>query len=265
MEGDIKSYTAGGEISPCRFVKAGAVDYQVIQATDGSSAQLGISEQVVGVATNNVAASGDTIDVVKADIAYLQLGDTVTRGQYLTSDANGCGIPAVIVAGTPIYCGAIAEISGVVGDIIPAWINPVVIANDTGVVTANLTITSAQLLALHGTPQPLVAAPGAGKALILVDAQFDMPYNSIGYTVGGSSDLEIRYTNGSGQLAATIETTGFLDQTSEQFRFAYPASAAAIAPVANAALVLDIASAEVTAGNSTLKVRVRYRTITLAL
>jgi hypothetical protein len=112
----------------------------------------------------------------------------------------------------------------------------------------------------------MVAAPGVGKALILVDAQLDLAYNSIAYAgIAAGEDLEIRYTDGAGQLVATIETTGFLDATAVAYRHIYPASAAAIAPVENAALVMDLAVGEIITGNSPLKVRVRYREITLAL
>lgn len=265
MEVDIKSYTAGGAIAPCRFVKAGNADNQVIQATSGAATIFGVTEQVVAAAGAS-AVSGDTVDVVKCDYAYLELGDTVTRGQYLTADANGKGIPAVIVAGAALYCGAIAELSGVAGDIIPVNVFPCVIANDTGIVTANITVSSAELLALNATPKQLVAAPGVGKALILVDAQLDLPYNSAAYAgIAAGEDLEIRYTNGAGQLVATVETTGFLDATASAYRHVYPASAAAIVPADNAALVLDLAVGEITTGNSPLKLRVRYREITLAL
>jgi hypothetical protein len=165
-----------------------------------------------------------------------------------------------------VYCGAIAEISGVVGDIIPVAVFPCVIANDTGVVTANVTVSSAELLALNATPKQLVAAPGVGQALILIDAQFSLPYNSVAYAgIASAEDLEIRYGSGSGQLVATIETTGFLDQTATASRHIYPSSSAAISPAENAALILDLASGEITTGNSPLKVRVRYRLITLAL
>ncbi len=266
MERDIQSYTAGGSVNSRRFIKMGAADGQAIQATGSAATIIGISEQVVGASTSNVAVAGDTFDVVKGDQAYLELGDTVTRGQYLTADANGKGIPAVIVAGTPLYVGAYAEESGVVGDQILVTLMPVVIANDTGIVTAIVTISSAELLALNAVPKQLIAAPGAGKALILVDAQLELPYATTAYAgIAAGEDLEIRYTNGAGQLVATVETTGFLDAVATAHRHVYPASTAAIVPAENAALVMDLAVAEITTGDSPLKVRVRYREITLAL
>lgn len=256
----IKSYTAGAAIAACRFVKHGAADNAAIQATDASKAILGISEQI-GV------ASGDMADVIKLGLAYLELGGAVTRGDVLIPDADGKGVAATVVAGTEQHAGAVAETSGVAGDLIPVQVIPgTVIATDTGIATADVTITTGELLALNATPKELVAAPGAGYAIIPVDIQLMLDYNSAAYNgIAAGEDLEVRYTNGAGQLVATIETTGFLDAVADAYRHVYPASTAATVPVSNAALVMDLASAEIATGNSPLKVRVRYRTVALAL
>lgn len=253
-----KNYAAGAAINPCRLIKMGGADYTVIQATDGSAAILGASELIA-------AASGERVDVVRLGLAYVELGDTVTRGQHLTSDSVGRAIPAVIVAGSAINIGGRAEISGVVGDIIPVMIEPTVVANDTSITSVDVTVATGELLALFATPKQLVAAPGAGKALILIDAQFSLVYNSAAYAgIAAGEDLQISYTNGAGVKVADVETTGFLDATANAYRHVYPLADTAKIPAANAALVLSLLSGEITTGNSPLKVRVRYRTVDLA-
>lgn len=137
----------------------------------------------------------------------------------------------------------------------------------TGIVTKEVTITTAQMLALHATPISLVAAPGSGLALVFEGAEMSMDYNSAAYAgVDANDDLAIRYTNGSGAIVGAVEATGFIDQTSDQLRTCYPSSAvgtarAEVTPVANAALVLHMLNGEVTTGNSDLKVRIRYRVV----
>lgn len=254
-----KSFNAEATINPCRFIKAGAADNGAIQATDGAAPTLGVTTE------NISAASGGKIDCVMSGIAYLELGGSVTRGGYLKPDANGKGVAVTIVAGTPVYLGAKALVSGVAGDIIAVHVFPSVVGNDTGIVTDDITITTGQLLALNATPKTLVAAPGAGKIIVVEDVQVFYDYNSAAYAgIAAGEDLEIRYTDGSGQLVATIETTGFLDLTADAYRHARPATTAAITPVANAALIMCLASGEIITGDSPLKVRLRYRLIDAA-
>jgi len=107
-----KSYLAEAAISAQRFVKVGANDYGVLVAAAGA-------DKIIGISTEIDAASGERIDVVHDGIADLKLGGTVARGDLLTSDATGQGITAAPGAGTNNRIGAMALISGVIGDIIP--------------------------------------------------------------------------------------------------------------------------------------------------
>lgn len=254
-----KSYEAGAAVNPYRFVKHGSADNKAIQASDASAAILGVSE---GIA----AASGQTFDVIKEGIALLELGDTVVRGNVLIPDANGKGVAATVTAGTEQHVGAIAEVSGVAGDIIPVHvIAGQVIATDTGVTQADVTITTGQLLALNATPKELVAAPGAGKAILVEDLQLFLDFNSVAYDgIAAGEDLELRYENGSGALIATIETDPFLAASADAYRHVRPVTTAAHLVPANKAVVLRLASAEIATGNSPLKCRIRYRTVDVA-
>lgn len=128
-------------------------------------------------------------------------------------------------------------------------------------------VTTGQLLALNAAPQPLVPAPGAGFANVLLGALMFLDYNSAAYAVDAADNLAIKYTDASGVVVATVETNGFLTATSDQLRWVYPVVAAAVmpiadvAPAANAALVLQALSSEVLTGNSPLKVRTYYRVV----
>lgn len=122
--------------------------------------------------------------------------------------------------------------------------------------------SSAQLLALNATPKTLLAAPGAGKAIIPVFAELFLDYGSAAYAgIAAGEDLNFCYTNGSGAIIGTVEATGFLDQTSDQHRFIQ--FSGTVTPVANAAIVLHMASGEVITGDSPLDVRVHYLTVDL--
>ncbi len=121
------------------------------------------------------------------------------------------------------------------------------------------TITSAQLLALNATPQEIVAAPGAGKMLEFVSMAVHKPAGTAYAGVAGGEDLAVKYTNGSGaQVNTSLETTGFVDQTTAQTRITR-AIVTEYTPVENAALVLQLLSGEITTGDSPLYLTVRYR------
>lgn len=131
----------------------------------------------------------------------------------------------------------------------------------------DVTITTGQLLALNATPQSLVAAPGANKAIVFKGALIMLDYNSAAYAgIAAGEDLLISYTDGSGVEVGRCETTGFLDQTADKIRWVVPQAAAGaavsdITPVANAALVISLLTAEIITGDSPLKIRVYYRVV----
>lgn len=130
--------------------------------------------------------------------------------------------------------------------------------------TATVTVSSAELLALNATPKTLLAAPGAGKALILVAAELWLDYATTAYGgIAAGEDLAIKVTDAAGATLATVETTGFLDATADAFRYVEPTTTAARTPVANAPLVLHLLTGEIATGDSPLKLRLLYREITL--
>jgi len=69
------------------------------------------------VATDQAAQQGETLRVYgPGDVCLLTLGDTVTRGLRLKSDAAGRGVPVTLVGTTIQEYGAIALQSGTVGE-----------------------------------------------------------------------------------------------------------------------------------------------------
>ena len=134
---------------------------------------------------------------------------------------------------------------------------------DNFIVSPVITITSAQMLALNAAPQTLVAAPGAGKAIVPVYAALFLDYGTAAYAgIAAGEDLAFRYTNGSGTTIGTVEANGFLDATADAHRLTTVFSGL-LTPTANAALVLHMTSGEITTGDSPLKVKVGYRVVEL--
>ena len=136
---------------------------------------------------------------------------------------------------------------------------------------AQVRVTAAQVLALNATPQPIIAAPGAGLAIVVDRVAVYKPAGTAYAGIAVGEDLVLKYTNGSGaQVSSVIETTGFLDQTTAQTRTAGPpgavtATAADYAPVANAAVVLHLLTGEISTGDSDLIVWAWYDVIPTVL
>lgn len=91
---------------------------------DGVVAQCGAGGHGYGVCQAG-GNSGETqeVDVIGGG-SILQISATVTRGQYLKSDASGYGTPGTTDGD---FCPVVAEASGVNGDKIPVTIHPIVI------------------------------------------------------------------------------------------------------------------------------------------
>lgn len=107
-----KNLVAEAAVAANRIVKFGTVDGQVVQAAAAG-------DLLVGVASRGFDAGvGERIDVMTHGIAEVKLGGVVTRGQAVTSDANGKGIAAAPAAGANARVIGIAMASGVLDDVI---------------------------------------------------------------------------------------------------------------------------------------------------
>ncbi len=111
-----KSYNAEAAIGANLLVKPGANDWGVLQAAAAT-------DKIIGVTTEVAAGINERCDVIHEGIADVLLGGTVTRGDPITSDANGKGVTAAPSAGTNNGIVGRALISGVSGDIIPVLVS----------------------------------------------------------------------------------------------------------------------------------------------
>lgn len=131
--------------------------------------------------------------------------------------------------------------------------------------TVDVTVSSAELLALNATPKTIVAAPGAGLCIIPIFAHLFLDYNSAAYAgIAAGEDLAFKYTNAAGTQIFAVEATGFLDATADALRYA-DAGSSLLTPTANAAVVLHMLTGEITTGNSPLIIRFAYRVLPTTL
>lgn len=115
MNSPIKNYESEGAIGAYRFAKPGTADTKVAETSAAT-------DLIIGITTELDVIDGEPVDVVHDGVHQLKLGGNVTRGQKLTSDADGKGIAAAPANDTNMSVGAVALASGVADDVIPVII-----------------------------------------------------------------------------------------------------------------------------------------------
>ena len=126
--------------------------------------------------------------------------------------------------------------------------------------TTSVTVATAAVLLLHTTPVALVAAPGAGKVILIDEITAKLVFNSVAYT--GSNALEFRYTDGSGAKVTADIASSFINSASGTNYATVKSVVTALTPVANAAVVVAVPTADPGAGNSAIVFTVKYRIVT---
>lgn len=132
---------------------------------------------------------------------------------------------------------------------------------DNGAVmdSVKVTLTSAQILALNTTPVTLIPAQGANTYIEVLAVVAKLDFNSVAYT--GANAASLTYTNAGGAAATGTIASSFLDSASSAATKLVPV---AVTPVANAPIVISVATANPAAGNSTITFDLFYRVVTIA-
>lgn len=130
------------------------------------------------------------------------------------------------------------------------------------VITAKISISSAEILALNSTPKTLIAAPGAGKIIQPLMFLHVFTYVTVTYATNTNADI---YYNGSNVLVgttilnrtvSTIQRQGTASTTAASFLTASQ-------DITNKALMMNVQTGDPTAGDGTLAVYISYLIITL--
>ena len=121
-----------------------------------------------------------------------------------------------------------------------------------------ITVSSAELLALNGTPKTIVPAPGTGKLIEFLGGTVFFKSTATAYAAVATKNFVIRFTDGSGPIVSTsLALTGLLDQTTDQIRTIKQITTD-LTPVANSPLVLQISTAEITTGTGVVYIDLKY-------
>lgn len=113
--GLIKNYLASGPIAPHAIVKFAQEDGQVLAAAEGDI-PVGVNE-ALGV------QAGERVDIIRSGVADVVFGAAVSRGQFVTANAQGRAVPATPGAGQSVWALGYAEVNASEGDVASVMLN----------------------------------------------------------------------------------------------------------------------------------------------
>lgn len=133
---------------------------------------------------------------------------------------------------------------------------------DSRLRTLEVTITSAQLLALRATAIVVVPAI-TGKIIGFISAHMQMIFGTAAYTENsGTCNLGFKYTDKNGvQVNETVEATGFVDQVVSAFtqaRQKLDPIVLSAGCLSQALVIHNVGSAELITGDGVLKIKLFY-------
>jgi len=210
--------------------------------------------------------------IVAATIALAKLVVGAARGYFIRSGAAGVWEAANGATSGNILQGNGTDIvsNPVTGDI--SITGTGVTAIGAGKVTATmlaytpmeyfeqeLDITSAQVLALNGTPLTIVAAPGSGYHIEVISASARMTFVAAAY----ATNTTLQLINAGADIAQLQDTAILISTVSKKTKFKDVTSATAgqTQIISNAALQVKVASGNPITGDSAITVSVIYRII----
>ncbi len=243
---------------------------------------------------NSYTAAFNTTDHIDTDgTAGSNAGNVVISGGtirnlYLNVQNNTLDASTVftlLVNGTPtsITTTIGAGINGIVSDtansaIVVAGDKISILADTTGSSSGNIdfafsygffagasqvaevSLSSADIQGMFATPIELVPAPGPGFALVFENITYSFTYNSIAYAGSSGGFAFSQYSSGAG-LGAGISSS-LIRGTSDFIRLQRDSNDTS-EPLENEAIELTNSVSAFTTGNSTMKITVQYRTISL--
>jgi hypothetical protein len=114
-QGLTKNFNAGAAVGKRLLVKFGADGKTVVQAAAAT-------DKIIGASVDIDSAIGEPCDVAFGDIVPVIAGGNITRGDLVTSDANGKAVTAAPAAGANNRIAGIAMDDAVAGDLVDVFL-----------------------------------------------------------------------------------------------------------------------------------------------
>jgi hypothetical protein len=239
---------ASGVIVNADVNAAAAIDWSKMEALTDAHILVGSGANVA----TDVAVTGD---VTIANTGVTAIGSGKVTSTMIAADT---------VAAVDIATGGVASAEVLDDSLTVADHNTAMVAEATG------TLTAANIAAMNATPVTLLAAPGAGKVIIIDEIEFFHDYDTAAYTDGG--DVTIEYETSGLDINVfdvALVTAGaddnWLIKPLTYTSTATASSHASLTANANKAIKITNAVGAFAGGDvaNIIKYRIRYHVITL--
>jgi hypothetical protein len=259
----ISNSASGQSIATGNFtVTAGNITATAGNLVAGSSGHAGIVQSFPATSAKGslelvaVANTGNTATIISNDA--MAQGSTVN----IPDPGNAVGQFLVGATATPFVSGNFPVNSGTAGLMIDSGISAATIAT-----TATVSLTAANITGMYATPVSILAAPGAGKIIIIDSIQWDYAYSTAQYTAGGLITAQYGSTAHAGGVVCTLgiaaATFNGLAANGQLYDVATSFGGANTA-VENTAIYMSNATQAFASGSGTVTLYIRYRVVTPA-
>lgn len=216
-------------------------------------------------ATNTTADPQD-INASSANTVFKRNGsnqlvfDSVKRADLepATSTSDGVGLGNIQYLAAETLLGNDTGGNGPVKALTPAEVKVLLDLDASTVVETTFTLSSAQILALNGTPIDVIPSPGANKAIDLISAVGFIDYNSAAYAANPNFHLTYNTSNDS----LTTNNDVLLATSDLYFKLAFVTKTGTTAQIVpNSSLKAYVPGGNPTLGDSPLILKLAYRII----
>jgi hypothetical protein len=250
-------------VSSERFYLTANTVLTLLDGVDGQSLVLIVTEDSIGGHTFSIVNSSGVPSI-------LTTANTSTILQLVYDSVTGNWIPPMVSStsgsesANTVYAGPASGVAA-----LPAF-RALVAADLPGTIfsVATLTLTSAQIKALHGTPVQIGPAPGTGQILLPFFATAQYRFGTLAYSNVTNALICISPAAFLGGIDYPIEfpAAGLIDQTANTVSLTLGETVMPQADWENQALVVanEGGSGEFTTGDGTLVITLWYTALTLS-
>jgi hypothetical protein len=230
---------------------------------------------------NRISSTGGTTPVIDIDAAYVGQSSITTLGTVTTGVWNGTKVAegfggtnqTTYATGDTLYASGSNTLAkrtiGNSGDVltvsggVPTWSPP----SSGTLQVATVTLTSAQVKALHATPITLVPAQGAGKIIAVINAWTKFNYGGSNvFVAGAGQSISLSYGTGT-QVVSALTTNAQITGTTTSYNNVLVAAVGTAAVVDNTAITCyNPSTTEISgnaANNNTISFGCAYYVLTL--